>query len=192
MIYPYRHYRGHALRAHEYIGVKPSELSRMTHVGPRWSAEKLVAMPILTFRSSRKELHLKREVLKRDINTHRLLRAIDRNTLLSKLPISEEADRNDFAYPVAELHEIYQDHKGLLERSRQLLTQCHIHFDFEGKHLNKNLKTIQLLRKKMIKCSGPYVRKDWRIGIPIPPKKYCSALIWSWRSFANRVSCLIF
>lgn len=171
VIYPYRLYRGQALRAHEYIGVKPWELSRMTHVGPRWSAEKLVAMPTLTFRSSRKEIHLKREVLKRDINTHRLLRAIDKNTLLSKLPISEEADTNDFVYPVAELHEIYQDHKGLLERSRQLLTQCHIHFDFEGKHLNKNLKNYTASEEEDDQMLRALCKKGLAYRYPHPSKK---------------------
>ena len=53
--------------------------------------DRLVVLQPVTFRD------------KRDFNAHRLLRAIDNNTLLSKLPESEQAHPEDCMYPVANL-----------------------------------------------------------------------------------------
>ena len=55
----------------------------MLYLELRHHLEKLVVLAPVTFRD------------KKDFNTHRLLRAIDNNTLLSKLPLSEQAAENE-------------------------------------------------------------------------------------------------
>ncbi|MFK7757790.1 MAG: hypothetical protein AB8B53_12745, partial [Flavobacteriales bacterium] len=92
---------------------------------------------------------------KRDFNAHRLLRAIDNNCLLSKLPKSEEGHPEDIVRSVNELKEIYTDFPHIIKQTEQLLDQCSIHFDFGTEHPHKNLKVYsgseeedyQLIRK---------------------------------------------
>nr|WP_268123626.1 DNA polymerase III subunit alpha [Roseivirga pacifica] len=140
VIYPFAKYTGFELKETEYIGVKPQNLPKLIYPPHQMDKRKLVALPTATFRSKVDDKTNERVVLKRDFNAHRLLRAIDKNTLLSKLPKNEEADPGDFIYPVDELKGVYSAYPYMLEQAENLLNQCHIHFDFEGEHLNKNLK----------------------------------------------------
>ena len=142
VVYPFSKYTGFELKKLEFIGVKPKNLPKLVYPPHQIDKQKLVAMPTATFRSKIDKETGERVVMKRDFNAHRLLRAIDKNTLLSKLPKTEEADPGDFIYPTEELKEVYSAHPYMLENTDELLSQCHIHFDFEGENLNKNLKSF--------------------------------------------------
>jgi len=61
-----------------------------------------------------------------DFNTHRLLRAIDGNTLLSKLCKSEQGHPEDLLLSPEQLKEHYAGMPVLLERAQKLLESCHI------------------------------------------------------------------
>src|SRR5210317_529872 len=71
IIYPFQKNKTYPLKSHEYIGVRPKDLDyiRLKKI----DTSKCVILQPVTFRT------------KRDFNAHRLLRAIDNNTLLSKL-----------------------------------------------------------------------------------------------------------
>lgn len=140
VVYPFKKYAGFVLRKDEYIGVKPTDLPRLIYPPHRMDKAKMVILQTITFRSKVDELG-KREVLKKDFNAHRLLRAVDRNTLLSMLPKSEEGSPNDFIYPLDQLLSLYKHHAYMIENTERLLKNCSIHFDFEGENLNKNQKT---------------------------------------------------
>ncbi len=140
VVYPFSKYTGFKLKILEFIGVKPTDLSRLIYPPHQMDKSKMVVLQTLTFRSKVNELG-KREVLKKDFNAHRLLRAVDNNTLLSMLPKSEEGSPHDFIYPLDELLEIYKHHAYMVENTERLLADCSIHFDFEGEGLNKNKKT---------------------------------------------------
>lgn len=142
VVYPFSKYTGFELKKLEFIGVKPKDLPKLVYPPHQMDENRLVALPTATFRSKVDDKTGERVVLKRDFNAHRLLRAIDNNTLLSKLPKSEEADPGDFIYPADELRELYSAYPYMIENAEWLLNQCHIHFDFEGENLNKNLKAF--------------------------------------------------
>jgi predicted metal-dependent phosphoesterase TrpH len=72
IIYPFAGYSGFRLRGNEYVGVAPHEIFK-AQFPKALKKQKLVAQYTATFRH------------KADFNAHRLLRAIDKNTLLSKL-----------------------------------------------------------------------------------------------------------
>ena len=67
--------------SHEFIGVSIRDLRRLPFTRVAEYRDRLVVLQPVTFRS------------KRDFNAHRLLRAIDNNVLLSRLPESEQACR---------------------------------------------------------------------------------------------------
>ncbi|WP_421977892.1 DNA polymerase III subunit alpha [Roseivirga seohaensis] len=141
VVYPFQKYTDFQLRENEFIGIKPADLIKLVYPPHQMEKTKLVMLPTATFRSKIDEETWERVVLKKDFNAHRLLRAIDNNTLLSKLPKTEEGSAEDFIRPVEELKELYRDHPYVVTNTEKLLGECSIHFDFEGENLNKNQRT---------------------------------------------------
>jgi DNA polymerase-3 subunit alpha len=123
VIYPFTHSVRH-LRENEFIGIKPSELFHLNFSAWKHHPEKLVALTPVTFRH------------KTDFNTHRLLRAIHHNTLLSKLPPSAQAQPDEVMYSYEDLKHIYREYPQLLSNAEKILEQCDIDFEF-GKNKNK-------------------------------------------------------
>lgn len=119
-IYPY----GQAplqLRPQERVGVRPTDLTRLPF-GP-WAQRPhdLVALLPVTFRG------------KADFNTHRLLRTVAKNTVLSLLPPEELARPDEVFLPEAEVRHLYRDVPVLGDNAQQLLDQCSIAFDGSDK-----------------------------------------------------------
>lgn len=115
------------LKEYEYIGVKPFQLIKMRQLPAaiKRRSRKFLALATATFRQ------------KTDFNTHRLLRSIDNNCLLSKLPVTECGHPEDLYRTLEELLLIYKDTPLLLENTERVLQQCQFAFDFGG---NKNKK----------------------------------------------------
>ncbi|QTN38342.1 DNA polymerase III subunit alpha [Cryomorphaceae bacterium] len=115
------------LRPNEYVGVHARELTKLPFSPFAKRRDKLVALHTATFRN------------KRDYNAHRLLRAIDKNTLLSKLPKAEEGHPDDRFLDKQQLRAAYKGHEYLLEKAEGLLERCSISFSFG---INNNLKRL--------------------------------------------------
>src|SRR5258706_2472363 len=113
------------LNENEYIGIKPLDLLRLNLSEWKNHPHKLVMLSAVTFRN------------KIDFNAHRLLRAIDNNTLLSKLPLTEQAQPDEIMFSEKEMLHIYRNYPQLIYNTKNLLEQCHIDFQFQK---NKNLK----------------------------------------------------
>ncbi|MCV9388497.1 DNA polymerase III subunit alpha [Reichenbachiella ulvae] len=128
VIYPFHTQRPYRLQDNEYIGIKPRDLLKIPFSRSKELTHRMVMLPAGSFR------------YQLDFNIHRLLRAIDNNTLLSKLPKEEQADLSDQLLTPAELLEIYQDYPELIENTRQILENCQIHFDFGTDQPHKNLQ----------------------------------------------------
>ncbi len=116
------------LNDNEFIGIKPTDLNHLKFSQWRLQLNKLVILKTVSFQH------------KKGYNTHRLLRAIDNNTLLSKLSKSEEGSESDIMLPEIALENIYSDYPQIIENTKQLLNSCSIDFDFSGKN-PKNQKT---------------------------------------------------
>ncbi|WP_340064900.1 DNA polymerase III subunit alpha [Ascidiimonas aurantiaca] len=114
---------------YEYIGVSIKNLRKLPFSSYVHMKDKLVVLQPVTFRN------------KRDFNAHRLLRAIDKNVLLSRLPTSEEADADEKMFPIANLATAFSEYSFILENTEKLMKQCHIHFDFSQGRKPQNLKT---------------------------------------------------
>lgn len=118
VIYPYVHDKIYDLRPNEYLGVRPEDLNKLRFSVWNMQRHKLVVLQPVSFQN------------KKAFNTHRLLRAIDNNTLLSKLPLEEQGLETDRLLPPDELYAIYKEYPELIENTKQLLAKCHISFDF--------------------------------------------------------------
>lgn len=129
----------HRLRDFEFVGVKPEDLSRLYASPWRRQPHKLTALCTATFRHAL------------DFNTHRLLRCIDKNCLLSRLQPGDTGSSSDMYRSMETLLEQYRDYPELLLRSAELLALCNFRPEF-GKNQNKATFTghaaedVQLLR----------------------------------------------
>ncbi|MEK6152331.1 DNA polymerase III subunit alpha [Flavobacteriaceae bacterium 3-367] len=113
---------------HEFIGISIADLRRLPFSRLKEYKDKLVVLQAVTFRH------------KGDYNAHRLLRAIDNNVLLSKLPKTEEAQESEKMFPVQNLAAAFSEYSFILENTEQLVQSCHIHFDFSKEREPQNLK----------------------------------------------------
>ncbi len=114
---------------HEFIGVSLADLRRLPFSRLKEQRNKLVVLQPVTFRN------------KRDFNAHRLLRAIDKNILLSKLSEDEEASEDEKMFPVQNLATAFSEYPFILENTEKLMNSCSIHFDFSKKRLPQNLQS---------------------------------------------------
>ena len=117
------------LPAHEFIGISVRDLRRLPFTRLMKHKDKLVVQQAVSFRN------------KRDYNTHRLLRAIDKNVLLSKLPAEEQGKEDEKMYPLENLVVAFQEHRFILENTEKLMDQCSIAFDFSPERETQNLRT---------------------------------------------------
>ena len=127
VIYPLERYPT-VLKSNEYIGIQIHQINKLPFM-KSLPKEKLLAVQIMTFQT------------KKEYNTHRLLRAIDLNILLSQLSEHNQAPKTERFYTFKELQEAYASAPFLLERTMSLLSQCHIHFGFGEEVQPQNPKT---------------------------------------------------
>jgi error-prone DNA polymerase len=117
------------LRANEFVGVHPRDLVRLSRSPMAKQKNKLVMWHPHSFNS------------KRQFNAHRLLRAIDNNCLLSKLPKSEEGQPDDRWMHRNEMMALYNDYPQIIANTTHLLQRCRINFEFGDAYPHKNLRT---------------------------------------------------
>ncbi|WP_081820689.1 DNA polymerase III subunit alpha [Sediminibacter sp. Hel_I_10] len=129
VVYPYQKGKDYDLKHNEFLGIKPKDLNALKF--SRWNQfqHKLVILQTVSFQD------------KKNFNTHRLLRAIDNNTLLSKLSKSEEGERTDIMLPFQYLCDYYREFPKIIENTKKLMEDCSISFDFTKKE-SKNQKTV--------------------------------------------------
>lgn len=128
IVYPFGKTEPEMLRSNEFIGVSKHQLNQFALYTTRkdWP-EKFVILHPVTFAH------------KTDYNVHRLLRAIANNTLLSKLPVHEQAHPEEIMMPEKDLEIIFSNYPELIRNTKNLMAQCSIQFDL---NTDKNKKTI--------------------------------------------------
>ncbi|MCP4125171.1 MAG: DNA polymerase III subunit alpha [Bacteroidetes bacterium] len=120
IIYPFRRAERlkRPLRHNEFIGVHAAELRR------------LALSPLLKLRRKMVVLHPLTYCNKRAFNMHRLLRSMDKNVLLSKLPPSEQASSMEQFTAVTDIKAAFKDFSDIMERTERLLSECFVDFEF--------------------------------------------------------------
>lgn len=128
IIYPFEKISPDQLRANEFIGVRKQDLNRyMLTTAYKPYREKFVIHHPVTFAQ------------KIDFNVHRLLRAIDNNMLLSKLPKHFQALEDEIMMPEEELKSQFDQFPELIHNTEKILNQCTIQFDLKT---DKNKKFL--------------------------------------------------
>lgn len=184
VIYPFASFEDELLLENEYIGVKIEDINRLKFSPWKNKEEKLVILQTVTFQN------------KKGFNTHRLLRAIDNNTLLSKLSTSEQSSENDVFIPEEKLRKAFEEFPQLIKNTKTLLSRCSISFNF-SKETTCNQKSYTAnedldfrLLKKLAYAGINYrykrpgervmVRMEKELGI-IKEKGFVSYFLINWK-----------
>ena len=133
ILYPFHSSFKFRLRKNEFLGIRPKDIIKLPRT--RWinHLDKLVILQTVSFQRGE-------QINKIHFNMHRLLRAIDNNTLLSRLSKSEEGDPEDVMHPLGELFGFYKNYPQIIVNTKNLLEQCSIDFTFNDPVNHQNLK----------------------------------------------------
>lgn len=113
VIYPFETIEAELLRTNEFIGIRKHQINAFTLTPDRFTfPEKFVVLHPVTFTN------------KTDFNVHRLLRAIDNNTLLSKLHAHQQALPEEVMVPEEELMAYFSAFPDMIQNTRTLLGAC--------------------------------------------------------------------
>ena len=118
IVYPYGKIHSSELSDDEFIGVLPHQVNHVIKYHKQYH-DKLVALHTISFK--RKE---------NDYRLHKILRAIDLCTILSKLKEADLAPANQFFVGQTQLKKKYQLFPILIDNSQNILDQCSIDFEF--------------------------------------------------------------
>jgi DNA polymerase-3 subunit alpha len=143
VIYPYENIPTRPLRENEYVGIYTNNINKLLREKHAPWIKKTVIAQTMTFAQ------------KVDFNTHRLLRAIDNNCLLSKLQASQQANDNQYFIPKTELYAAFDNDAELIKRTEQILEASQVHFQFGSEATSQNIisytgsipEDLELVRK---------------------------------------------
>ncbi|WP_276484072.1 DNA polymerase III subunit alpha [Paraflavitalea pollutisoli] len=116
IIYPLLAKPVETLLRNERIGVRPSEVNKL-HSLPAAHRDKLVMLQPVTFQD--KDYHY----------VHRLLRAIDHNVVVSKLPPTAVCGADEYFVPQDQLLRAFGEYPAIITNTLRLQEACHIEMD---------------------------------------------------------------
>lgn len=125
VIYPFGKLHPRDLRENEFIGITPGEINKLFGSDYSNYYQKLVARQPVSFQD------------KKHHNLHRLLRAIDKNILLSKQEKTDYADLSETFLGTNEMNHAYRDHSYMLNNAVKLLQDCQVELDFKSDKTRK-------------------------------------------------------
>lgn len=128
IIYPLENIPSRPLLPNEFIAIKPHQINRSRFRSPV-PMEKMIACPTYTL------------PCKEDFDLHCVLRAIDLNTLVTKLEASDTAHGEDLFLTNKQLLNLYRDLPEAFENLKHVVRNSAIDFAFESEARPQNLKT---------------------------------------------------
>jgi len=192
IIYPFEHIDYQALEKNEFVGIKPSQLGHLKFSEWKNHQNKLVILQSVIFRH------------KQDFNIHRLLRAIGKNKILSRLPKTEEASPDEIMFLHGDILEKFREYPQIIENTNLILNSCSISFEFKTP---KNKKTFtssedddfELLKEESLKGleyryknpSQKVVERMEKELSVIKQLNFCSYFLINWDlvRYARQQSC---
>jgi DNA polymerase-3 subunit alpha len=146
-IFPFGSIAVNELQALEFIGVQISDINKLYPLSIQIHAHKYVIRHPVTFQDQNY------------YNVHRLLRAIDKNIILSKQEPKDLAGKNEMFCTQAQLTEAFSQHPSIVTNTLRLMDSCNVEIDFHEDKTRKIFSTSkehdhQLLRKLALEGMG--------------------------------------
>jgi DNA-directed DNA polymerase III PolC len=118
VIYPFQSELPRKLKENEFVGLKPGDTKKLISSRFRYNQSPLIAFQPVTFSEDT------------DYLLHKHLRAIDNNTLLSKLTPPQLASPSEKMLPPDLLCIAYEDYSQIIRNTEMLIEECSINFDY--------------------------------------------------------------
>lgn len=152
VIYPFDGAPKRSLRENEYIGLEPKDLSKLRFSVLKNQTQKMVILHPNSFRH------------KGDYNTHRLLRSIGENCLLSKLSAERQAPPQWGLMNSRKLKNLFSEYPEIINNTEHILADCNLEFEFKNysKSLNRQYYTDSLTGDREIIRSLCYNGLEYR------------------------------
>src|SRR5690242_6615925 len=129
VIYPFDTKPFHQLKENERIGIKPWQINQLVGANLEVCKNKLVVWQPVTFAN------------KTYFNLHRLLRAVDKNCLLSKLSPEAQADEREVFVAPSQLLQAFSRYPFIVTNTHHLLEQCDLDLNFSS-HKNRSSYSV--------------------------------------------------
>lgn len=130
IIYPFKQIEfldKEILLPNECIGLSVNDINRFQFSKWKSKLDRCVVLQTVSFRN------------KKDFNTHRLLRAIDNNALLSMLEKSEQGSLAECFISPEKLAEYFKDLPEVIKNTERLMEECSIYFNFSADKKSQNI-----------------------------------------------------
>ncbi|MBC7830208.1 MAG: DNA polymerase III subunit alpha [Chitinophagaceae bacterium] len=128
VIYPVGKKSLKGLLSNEFIGITPWEINKLYGLDLRQYEQKFVVRHPVTFRDNDRNKY----------NVHKLLRAIDKNILLSKLSPDDLAFTHEYFVHPSEILQAFKQYPFVVANTYQLMDACHISIEW-GTNKNKKI-----------------------------------------------------
>jgi len=139
------------LKENEYIGIRPEELQKLILSDLKNRIDKMVVLQPVTFRT------------RTEYNLHRILCAIDRNIILSRLSPDDHCRESEVMIASDTLAIYYENYPQIISNTEKIIEQCNFEFDFKTP---KNKKYYTSSKKDDMKLLNTLAEQGliWRYG----------------------------
>lgn len=129
------------LAENEFIGIRPEQTNILVQREWKQKINKMVVVQPVTF-STKKEFSL-----------HRILRAIDENTLISKLSEEDVCQKTEFMKPVREILKPFRNYPEIIENTNAITNTCSFSYQFNTpktkQHFTESKESDQKLLRQL-------------------------------------------
>jgi DNA-directed DNA polymerase III PolC len=150
IIFPFDANYNHKLKDNEWIGVKPSQVSKLFRTNKSQLSKMVIMQPVVY--DNQKEYYL-----------HKNLRAIDHNTLISRLSPGMYAEKDEFFIAPDKLNKVFGSYQQIIKNSNKILEESSINFDL-GKDKNKATFTGSRYEDKVLLEKLAFEGLEYRYG----------------------------
>lgn len=139
------------LKENEYIGIRPEELQKLVLSDLKNRIGKMVVLQPVTFRT------------RTEYNLHRILCAVDRNIILSRLSPDDHCRESEVMIASDTLASYYENYSQIISNTEKIIEKCNFEFDFKAP---KNKKYYTSSKKDDMKLLNTLAEQGlvWRYG----------------------------
>ncbi len=136
VIYPYGTKTDEPLNDNEYIGIRPSQVKKLMQEKTA-ATQKFVMLHTCTYKDFS------------GFETHKKLRAVDHNLLLSQLEAHQIAGTDEFMLPSEKLRRLFEGYPDIIKNTEAIVDDCNFTFDFSTVK-NKKIYTSTAYDDKLL------------------------------------------
>lgn len=124
------------LKENEFIGIREEEITLLIRPEFKDKTNKMVVLQPVTFST------------KKEYNLHRILRAIDGNTLISQLSEDNICRKSEYFKPEINLIQSFKRYPEIINNTKKILTECNFEFTYKEKGSTENKNKKHFLSSK--------------------------------------------